>query len=521
MFSNTAYNALYKYLGLSLHSRLIEILTSEIFFQAVILTIFAVMFFLTSIKFFSRNMPGIIVKKKFIPLSAFVKIIVCLFLGLSLLKVSTKTSIYSFSGKSWHNNSYVKRNMEVVKPSYKVSLIFDLLSTSAEQFSRFLSEIIDKLFQKTHSQLKAPNFFFKAIMYAGAATIDDQNLKDNIKFYTEECFDKILPLINSSSLDGLLNDNTKVDDKLEEIVLEDQTSGDNATNNPLTCLEIKKQIQEQFFEYTKQKTGKLKNVLSRANTNGNSDTKFWTNLYASNALVNYYMDKRESYFGIRKGSIVSNGSAKIFHFLNRLKSWDGLLSIFGGRKHHGASMAAERAQAFSENLSRAPHLSGFIQLILIALFPVLVFFVVAGRWKAIVYWYIIYLSVLLWTPLWTLLYHIITNISLSTEVMQAVRLLSGGSPYGAGTVQTYGAVNDGISLYSAKLISSRMNYMFAVYSWLQVLLGPIFTAFFAYKLLPLLSDTQTESAPEFVEGAKSVASTTASVASGGLSKLVT
>ena len=68
------------------------------------------------------------------------------------------------------------------------------------------------------------------------------------------------------------------------------------------------------------------------------------------------------------------------------------------------------------------------------IFPFLVFFVVAGRWKAILYWYMIYFSVLLWTPIWTLFYHIMTNIALSADVMQS-----------------FGKLQDMVSLYSSSL----------------------------------------------------------------------
>ncbi len=58
MFSNTAYEALYQYLGLELHSQFIAAITSEIFFKAMVLVIFGTAFFITTIRFFSRYMPG-------------------------------------------------------------------------------------------------------------------------------------------------------------------------------------------------------------------------------------------------------------------------------------------------------------------------------------------------------------------------------------------------------------------------------------------------------------------------------
>ena len=46
MFSNTAYEAVYQYLGLELQSRFIQVITSQKVFLAAIVMIFGIMFFL-------------------------------------------------------------------------------------------------------------------------------------------------------------------------------------------------------------------------------------------------------------------------------------------------------------------------------------------------------------------------------------------------------------------------------------------------------------------------------------------
>jgi hypothetical protein len=61
-----------------------------------------------------------------------------------------------------------------------------------------------------------------------------------------------------------------------------------------------------------------------------------------------------------------------------------------------------------------------------------------------------------------------------------------------------------VSLYSASLITSRLYKMYSIYSWLQILLGPIPTAFLAYTFAPMLRDTSSERAPEAIEDVKSV-----------------
>ena len=144
------------------------------------------------------------------------------------------------------------------------------------------------------------------------------------------------------------------------------------------------------------------------------------------------------------------------------------------------------SQRFSEHLARAPHVAGLIKLVLVAIFPFLVFFIVAGKWKVLVYWFVLYFSVLLWTPLWVLFYHIMTSIAQSVEVMEEL-----------------GQFSDGISLYGARLVSSRIYYFYSIYSWVQLLVATLTTGGAFFFLRPMLMENKPEAAPEFIGGASS------------------
>ena len=436
--------------------------------------------------------------KKQVPLSSFLRIIACLFLGLALLRVGSTTSVKNYYGESWHSNPYVKLRYGDVKEKFKVSFIFDLLSRTAEESTSLLSEIIDSLMAKSHSQLGAPNFFFKAVMYSGSATLDDPELKELVRFYTEECFAKTLPLIANVSekgnIAGFFNSDSGYDSKLSEIDI--KTNSENS----YTCLDVKNEVRAnlkvyaenhnvRFLKATGYKVPKL--------TNGDEDPP-WQNMHMANMLVNHYLDEKESIFGIMKGSQLPGTSARIFQYLNRLFSFDAVLSLVGLSDQHGSSEAAVRSQKFSEHLARAPHIAGFIKMVLIFVFPFLIFFVVAGKWKVLVYWFGIYFSVLLWTPLWTLFYHIMIGLAQSTEMMRAV-----------------GELSDGISLYSSKLISSRIYYFYSIYSWVQIMIGIFTTGGMFYFLKPMLTENQPEQAPEFIGGASNTVSTGSTLASAG------
>ena len=487
MFTSTAYEALFEYIGLELHARFIEVLTSHNVFMAIVLMIFGVMFFVTTAQFFSRYLPGALVKRRSIPLSKFVKIVACLLVGLSLLRIGSTTGVKRYNGESWHTNSYVAQKSHNVQPEYRVSFIFDVLSRTAEETSRLLNRIVDKMFRSANSEMEAPSFFYKAIMFAGASTLSDPGLRASVQLYTDSCINRILPLIGSKEsldrLDGVFRSDRDIDQKLAGLAI------DSPGRPGFNCLDSKNEVREKLSGQASSHGDEVSFLVDQYLSVTSLNQTTYQNLNMSMALVDHYMGERESAFGIQKGSQPQDGSARIFQYINRFFSWDGLVSLFG-RETHGAVLAAQRSQEFSENLTRAPHVAGFIKMALIALFPWLIFPIVAGHWRVLVWWMLGYTSVLLWAPIWTLFYHVMMGISLSAETLAA-----------------FGELSDGISLYSANLITSRMNYMYAVYSWVQLLIGAGFTGSILWFARPILSDSQEESTPEFIGEAGKVATT--------------
>lgn len=498
MFSNSAYEALYQLLGLSLHAKFIEWITGETFFKMLVLMIFGAVFFFTLLKFVSRYLPGSLIDRKQIPLSRFVKIVACLFLGLAILRVGTDVTVKDFQGKNWSDNSYVRAHASDVEPQYRVSVVFNLMSRTAEELTGLLSRIIDGVFAKEGtSQLTAPNMFYKAIMYAGTTTIDDPNLRDQLRFYSQECFSKVIPSIGAmqgrTATDEFFRASGNIDRELSDVSID---LGDGKTTS---CLEIKESTYKQLEDFSRVKTEGFFKYLPWTSIIGvvearKYDPNAFKNYVAAGALANFYADQKESRLGLQKGAEIPGGAAQTFSTLGRIMSWDGILAMLGMRDVQGASEAAKRSQEFSEHLSRAPHVAGFIRMLLVAAFPFLMFFVVAGKWRVLLVWFWIYFSVLLWTPLWTLLYHVMLGIAQSSEVMEQ-----------------FGNLNDGVSLYAASVIRHRIYYMFSIYSWLQILVASLTTGSAFMFLKPMLGETSEESAPEFLGTAQGLAGTAVDV----------
>ena len=482
MYSSTAYEALYTYIGLNLHSISVEMLTSYQFLIAMILLVFAMTMFFVVYRYFSKYFPGVKVIGGSASLFSVFKVIGCLFLGMMLLKVDTSTSITNFKNQSWHSNSYTKTRLPEVEPEYRVSLIFDILSRSSEEVAKFFNGLVDNIFIATNSQVESPGYFYKAIMYAGSATIDDPILKDKVAFYTEECFEVAIPRLSEGqytrAADRLFNPES-ISNLLDEKVLA------NRGAQSFTCLDLSNEISGGLRAYSKNKTGKIPtghiSYWSGKMTLPDDKVNF-ENHYASSALANYYAFESETYMGIKTGSEVPGLAADAFRTFDRVFSWDGILSMLTLSDARGAATAATKAQEFSELLQRAPHIKGVVKMTLIAIFPWLVFFVIAGRWKILIYWTAVYGSVLLWEPIWTLSYHVITHIAITTEVLA-----------------NYEGLRDGFSIYGSEIINSRMYFAYSVYSWVQLVVGPLPTIIVAGSLRGMLSRPNEDNAPSLVK----------------------
>lgn len=494
MFSSTAYEAFYTIIGLHFHEASIKIITSQAILAGILALTFGAAFFFAVWGYFSKYLPKAFGKKKGASLGNLVKLIASFLLGVSLLKVGTFTSVRDHKRVTWHDNNYITTKVIDLQENYKVSFLFDLLTQSAEEMANFVGLVVDRLFEKTNSEQHAPSAFYKAILYAGSLTIEDQKLRSMIDLYSNECFDKTIPLLEMANREDKISEFFKpygaVDNALKEIKLPMQDGSE------ITCYDLKEKVHLDLYNYartTQSKTAKYEeNINFQISRNAVNET-------ASATLNNYFTEKAETQMlNIQRGAeIPSGGFAKFLMGWKRLTSWDGVLSLFGGEKYEGANLTAERAMQFNEYLKRAPHLKGMVKLFLIGAFPWLIFFVFAGKWKIVISWWAVYFSVLLWTPLWTLLYHLMTTVALSTDVLEA-----------------FGRMNDGISLYSSELVTNKIYQFYAIYSYLQLIVGPLPTMILAWGMFTgFLNDRQQESTPDAIS---TVSSTTVATATGGV-----
>ena len=479
-------------MGLRFQEEVTHWITSQVVFRAAIIMIFAIAFFTFIAQLAARYLPFVFSLRR-ASIGKVVLLMFCLCFGISILKVGTSMTPANLTGTSWTHNPYIVSKTPSIRDQYQVSMFFRLLSGLAEELARGLSFVVDTTFSRTNPQSTAPNFFYKAMLGAASDTIDDPSVKASINYYTDECLSKVLPQfdqkVDGGFLDQYFSRDSGADQRLAQIQL-----GTGPFSN---CLELKRGMNQSLSEYAKNRSS----VYQRAVAEGTAIDKFsrgfgqnYDNWVTSNLLINHFLDEQEGTLGLQKGTELPGTGGRVVQYIERFFSVDGIMSILGHRDLKGASLAAKRSIELSDHLARAPHVAGFLKMLLIGLFPILVFFLAAGKWRPVVWWWLTYLSICLWNPLWSLLYHVITTLALNLETLEA-----------------FGKLTDGVSLYAASLVSSRLYQAFAVYSWLQLLIGPTLTGGLLMFARPLLSDTTPDSMPEGISTGVGVATKAAGV----------
>ena len=483
----TAYESFYVYLGTALHEALIQIITSDVVFKGLLILIFAIAFLITLWKYTQKYMPrGLFqISSGTAGISSLAKLIACFFIGMAILRVDSSIMITDYSDSSWNNNKYISSRLPTVQPSYKVSFLFKFMTKTADGVSTFLSHVVEKLFTSTNSQMQSPDYFYKAYIYAGTHLIKDPDIRVQIENYTKLCFNEMIHKIASTDKDLISPFFSKdgfIDRGFKDIPLE---SEDGEIQN---CFELKEDVREKLKVYSMEKMSKMGDTFPQFMKDKRINFQSYQNFFMAKSLTNYYLENFENVLGVNKQAVPNGTFSKIQLYFSKIKSFDGILHLLGQDDLVGSALTAERAREFSEYLQRAPHIKGIARMILIVIFPILIFFVIVGKWKVLWWWFLLYLSISLWQPIWDFFYHLTTHMALSNQLMRS-----------------FGSLSDGISLLGAELINEKLYQYYALYTWLQIIVGPLPTLLIGYVgVNSILRDRKEEHSPEIVNDAKNL-----------------
>ena len=485
MYSNIAYEVFYIYQGLAVHQMFVEFLTQNVIFRALFYMLIAFTIWGVIVGFATKRVAFAFFPHSNITGASVLKIMFSIILGLSILHLNSSMTVLDHKGQSWSNNGYLKKELgQRIQNENQVSVLMDFVVTPIEAFSSMMTNWIEYYFSVGNQQNIKSDYFYRAVMAAGTATISDQSIVKKLDVFNQQCLQKVYAELQqklAKNPDKLVS--TIVDKfyrgelfvaKLQKIMVENKN-----------CNQYNEELKNDLVSYVQSND----NLFWRRMRSPKVEDIDRKNLILSGMLANYYHEST-GHGLIHEGAKLA-GSGKYMQYLRKLLSLETLdIVTFGAFNLSGSGAASSLANQFSENLKRAPHLRGWIKMLLIGVFPFLIFFLLLGRWKYLVGWSLFYFSVCCWTPIWTLLHHINLKMLQSIETVNALK-----------------NVTNGFSVYSVTLILSKINYSYAVYALLQTSLGIGFTVmFFAFVTMPLLKDKTPDNAPgELTGGAKAAA----------------
>lgn len=485
MHALTAIEAYFTYMGVFWYSEVVRLFSSDHFVRSLFLLVFGILFLTTTIQLFAGQMGTSLINSRYVSLGSLVKLVICYLLGIAALKADCKTDVKNFSKDSWEKSPYIVTRIGETNRELRLSLPVDLMIRSSEEIGWFLTRTTDWLMAGPHSESDAPNLYYKALMFAGASTIEDPKLRSILELYATDCIDRLMPVVQgafqsgSRDIDKLLNFQEVFSQELSQISL----------NGGKNCFDLRQEIQNSLHKVALSNMEWDERLVSHLKGDHEISVDQITNYRISSALLNFYLEKKEKGMGVMDGAEVPGVYGRILQYLGKLSSHEGVMRTMGLRSVAGAGVAVERAKEFNEQLRMAPMIIGLSKAGLIVASSLLPFFLVAMRWRIVVWWWLVYTSICLWPPLWTGLYKLITNVFVVPDVMQS-----------------FGRMGDTFSMYSAMLISDQAYYISSVISWAQIAVGPGLTGLVGFFAGQWLLHSREDHMPSAIQQVANTAS---------------
>lgn len=398
--------------------------------------------------------------------------------------------IKDYSRKSWKSNPYLVDKLSKEDEDYRISFVFDLLIRTIEEIGWGATKVIDHLMSENHSHLKAPDFFYKALLYAGASQIESPELQEKMEMYSRECVLKALadyPQVEHKSWFGKLHSDALLPEKIDTIYR--NTIFEKEDGSTYSCNDIRLSINQALYEESISKAPMIEQLLFNSGFKKTMSTQTWVNMDISSRVLNFYRSQRESSVGIKEGAAVPGMMGSVLQFLSKAKSFEGIMRLTGNEDVAGASLAIDKAREFNDLQRKAPMIKGLVKMFLIGLAPLLVFAIFALNWKILVWWIVAYSSVTIgWSVAWTFLYHTMTNFVAAGNMMNH-----------------FGMLSDGYSLTAAKMIMEDAYFFYSVIFMAQMLSAAAMTGGALFFTRSLLADNATDHVPDILPAAANTA----------------
>jgi hypothetical protein len=446
MTTATLTEAIYIGQGLKLHSNFLQFINTS--GMRIVALMFGIMFMTVTIRYFCRYFPG----NPGVPstgLFSYVRIFFAAVLALGILnpKLAVNVSVKNFSAEDWAQNPRFQ-SVKGSSDEIKASALFYLLGGSANEISRLIETNIDH-FAGKQAQTRNPNEAIRLVVNASLAQIEGNDLRAKGHLLFDECSD-----IEGVQLLRL----TAKPSRAQIGKLSDVTFTTNQ-GTEYDCWSLLQEVRTGVSLEAQKINPKLHaRASTRVHATPHKAVVIKDMGVIENAMLVNLLNTRKA-----KVDLVPDAGGGFFAIAT-----DSIQRFFTFGKDFKANEAARKKALEYQSAERlAPHFIGFVKMMLIALFPFLVFPLVMGYWRIMALWSLAFLSVCMWSPIWTLMHHCFV------EVSQMAKYLSEAQ-------------------YSALMqnqMSSEIVSMYIVFVTLQLAVAPAFSFFFISSLKPLLANT--------------------------------
>lgn len=459
MFAVDSTEAIYRVAGLKAQEAIISALTHHWFFIALVLIVIAWTLLRTGflLPFQQSRLSWIVSGSSGVSLSKVALSIAISLALLSALKPVRQLTIGNFAGDNWAHHPVAGKKFDEASP--RANILFAYLAGSAEEIAKLANQVFNSIFAGSANN-ESPRWLLKAMVSASASHIDDPELLDMIETYGEACLE---PIIGSMApYDFWLKDEEKRMSLVWQKFAERIPFGGTKT-----CLDLRNSLEMKIVAWSShhQDTVGFVDWQPHGISDQLPETKSFdwvSNMFASQALLNHIQNMEGHAVNHLDNPDGANfgGGIKVWRYIRKFFSVDAWEKFLFGNEG-GTLSASETADNLSHLLKMAPEIKGRILFYLIASFPLWLFWAaLLGRFGPLIFWFLTYLSIVMWEPLWTLSYNLLMAQLNTEKYLGAVAQL-----------------RDAVSITAVGLLRGRINKAIEVYVMTQCGIAMILTSF--------------------------------------------
>lgn len=461
MFAVDSTEAVYRFMGIKTQEGMLILLTHHWFFVAVVMFVIAWRLIRTGyfLPFQGGAFSLLVPPNRALSVSQLIVSLSISLLLLSALKPWRILTIENFAGLNWSQHPVAGKRITEATP--KANTLFSYLAGSAEELAHLSHWFFNGIFAGGQANIESPRWLFKAMIQASAVHIDKPELLDLIEAYGEGCLEPVI-----GSLGGA--DFWLKDEEARSSEVWRNFESRHPFGGLRTCVDLREELARELLRWagTHPSTAHIFHWQPSGIAEFMPEFRSYdwmVNTFAANALRNHIAAMEGHALTPLHNPEGANfdtgwGVWRLIRKIFSVETWERF--IFGDSAGGGLS-AAHAAEELTRLLRIAPEVKGRILFFLIASFPLFLFWAaLRGVFGPLFFWTLMYFSITMWEPLWSLSYNILL------AQMNAHKYLSALSE-----------LNDAISITATETLRLRFNRAIEAYVFTQFGIAMLVTSF--------------------------------------------